>query len=54
MMQCMLYDMDVNGCACKLESCLARIDESVMAEDRSILTTAGKNNSLAAVGEENS
>ena len=33
---------------------LRRIDEPEMAEDKSILTAAGTNNSLAAAGEENS
>ena len=33
---------------------LRRIDESEMAEDKSILTAAGMNNSLAVAGEENS
>ena len=33
---------------------LQRIDEFEMAEDKSILTVAGKNKSLAAAGEENS
>ena len=33
---------------------LQMIDESEMAEDKSILTAAGTNNSLAAAGEENS
>ena len=31
---------------------LQRIDESEMAEDKSILTAAGKNNSLAVAGEQ--
>ena len=33
---------------------LQRIDESEMAEDKSILNAAGKNNSLAVAGEESS
>ena len=36
------------------EIILLRINESEMAGDKSILTAAGENKSLAAAGEENS